>query len=170
MDFARAYEQHFHATYKYLFYMVGNNEVAEDLTQETFLKVLKGQFRGEAQIGTYIRQIARHVVYDYFRRQALIKWLPFINDSRHATDYVPHEWLAQSEERHALFEALQKLKKEHREVIIYRKIEERSIEETAQLLGWNYTKVANTQRTAMKALEKYLGGEDYARQATKGTE
>ena len=163
MNFERAYEEHFQVTYRFLLYMVGHNEVAEDLTQETFLRLLKGQYRGEAQLGTYIRQIARHVVYDYFRRQALIKWLPFKEDPRHATDYIPHEWLNQSEERRTLYIALQKLKKEHREVIIYRKIEELSIEETAQLLAWNQTKVANTLRSAMKALGKHVGGDNDAR-------
>lgn len=64
----------------------------------------------------------------------------------------------QQEQRKMLFEALQKLKPLQREIIIYRKIEERSIEETCNILGLTAMKVANTQRSAMKKLEQLLGG------------
>ena len=43
--------------------------------------------------------------------------------------------------------------------MIYRKIEELSIEETRQITGLSATKIANTQRSAMKKLQQILGGE-----------
>ena len=46
----------------------------------------------------------------------------------------------------------------HREVILLRKIEELSLEETAVILGWNVDKVKNTQRAAVKNLRELWKG------------
>ena len=83
---------------------------------------------------------------------------------------MQHDWLVQDETRQELYAALQTLKKEHREVLIYRKIEELSVDETCDILGWKPMKVANTQRAAMKALEKRLGGAEHGFKSFKETE
>lgn len=102
----------------------------------------------------------------------MIKWLPF--QKKHegkALQYVPHDWILQSENRRLLYEAMQALKPAYREVLIYRKIEELSIVETSVILGCSVTKVANTQRSAMKTLEQILGGDEYGfTQSIKRTE
>lgn len=171
MDFDALYEQHFQRVYQYIFYMVSDTNLAEDLTQETFLRVYNGKFRQEAAMSTYIRQIARNLVYDHFRKKAIIKWIPFQHQHEgKAVEGVPHDWLVQDETRQELYAALQTLKKEHREVLIYRKIEELSVDETCDILGWKPMKVANTQRAAMKALEKRLGGAEHGFKSFKGTE
>lgn len=172
MEFEVVYEAYFERIFKYILYMTSDATLAEDLTQETFLRVYKGNFRNEASISTYVHRIARNLVYDSYRRKALIKWITF-NSSHDSTDqsHVPHEWLAASEDRRLLFEAVQNLKPEYREVIILRKIEELSMAETAEILKWNEVKVANTLRAAMKQLRTLLGGElDGFGQSVKGIE
>ena len=159
MNFDDIYEEHFHNIYRYIFYMVSDTQLTEDLTQEVFLRIYKSNSKPQT-IATYIRQVARHLVIDYYRKKSLIQWLPFKKEhEQHARCYVPHDWLVQSEERQQLFEALQKLKPLQREIIIYRKIEELSIEETRQITGLSAVKIANTQRSAMKKLQQILGGE-----------
>lgn len=158
MDFETCYEQYFDKLYRYLFYMTGNRQIAEDLTQETFLKFYKGNFAGQSAPYTYIHQIARNLAYDHYRRAALIKWLPFTKKHEGVAS-AADEWLVQNEERKRLFDALMQLKPAQREVMICRKIDELSLDETAQLLGLTVTQVANRQRAAMKALTKILGGE-----------
>ncbi|WP_371873324.1 sigma factor [Lysinibacillus sp. Ag94] len=51
---------------QFIYYMVSDPVLAEDLTQETFIRVYKGRFRNEAAMGTYIRRIARNLVYDTY--------------------------------------------------------------------------------------------------------
>jgi len=48
---------------------------SNDLTQETFLRVYKGWtgFRGEAQLKTWILQIARHIALNEFRKRSALK-------------------------------------------------------------------------------------------------
>lgn len=160
MDFDELYELHFHKTYQYIRYMVSNAQLAEDLTQDTFLRIYKSHTENVANFQTYIRQVARNLVYDYYRKKALIQWLPFKSaPEQQEFIYVPHEWLVQEEARKQLYEALQQLKPVQREVIIYRKIEELSIQETCDIMGLTAMKIANTQRSAMKALQQLLGGE-----------
>ena len=52
--------------------------------------------------------------------------------------------------------ALARQKPTNREVIIWRKIEELSIKETAEILGWNEVKVKNTLKRAMQVLRKEM--------------
>jgi len=172
MEFDELYEQYFQRIYQFIYYMVSDPSLAEDLTQETFLRVFKGQFRNEAALSTYIRKIARNIVYDTYRKKALIKWLPFQKShEERETHYVPHDWIVQSEERRMLYEAIQLLKPAYREVVIYRKIEELTLAETCEILGWSTVKVANTQRNALKELEKILGGDEFGfAQSTKETQ
>lgn len=154
MDFNAVYDQQFQKTYQYIRYMVSNAQLAEDLTQETFIRIYKTDITKVTNIHTYSRQVARNLVYDYYRKKALIQWLPFTKlHEQQELVYVPHEWLVQEETRKSLYEALHKLKPIQREVLIYRKIEELSIQETCEITGLTAIKVANTQRSAMKALK-----------------
>ncbi|MEL3961090.1 RNA polymerase sigma factor [Lysinibacillus endophyticus] len=154
------YREHNRTIFKYIFYLVQNESVAEDLLQDTFLKAYKNynQFKNEASELTWLRKIARNVVYDYFRRKKLIHFIPFLKSHEQTVKSDAIEFILENEERKELFDALSKLKVNHREVLILRKIEQLSIEETAQILGWNTDKVKNTQRQAINALRKIWKG------------
>jgi RNA polymerase sigma-70 factor (ECF subfamily) len=58
--------------YHYLLRMTQDQAVAEDLTQETFIRVYRGlpEFRGEASLATWIYRIATNVSLDHFRRRS----------------------------------------------------------------------------------------------------
>ena len=133
MRFDDIYEEHFHKIYRYIFYMVSDTQLAEDLTQEVFLRIYKNNSK-QKTIATYIRQVARPLVIDYYRKRSLIQWLPFKKEhEQHAHCYVPHYWLIQSEERQQLFEALQKLKPLQREIAYLESIEELEVVENGAL-------------------------------------
>lgn len=59
--------------YKFLFKLTGEEEIAEDLNQETFLKVIKSidkfDIHGKAKFSTYIITVAKHCYIDYLRKQ-----------------------------------------------------------------------------------------------------
>ena len=128
--------------------------------QDTYLKAFNNRhaFRNESSELTWLRKIARNIVYDYYRRRKVIRFLPFIHEHEVSEPDTAMNYILQSEERKELFEALSKLKLAHREVLILRKIEELSLEETATILGWNVDKVKNTQRAALKNLKEIWKG------------
>ena len=54
MDFDDIYEEHFHNIYRYIFYMVSDTQLAEDLTQEVFLRIYKNDSKPQT-IATYVQ-------------------------------------------------------------------------------------------------------------------
>ena len=70
LDFSDVFREYQHPIYNYLLRMTQNKTVAEDLTQETFIRVHRSlpSFRGEASISTWIYRIATNISLDYFKR------------------------------------------------------------------------------------------------------
>ncbi len=71
--------------YRYLYHLCGDAALAEDLTSEVFLEVVRSiaGFRGEADLKTWLFSIARHRWYHYLRKkkrepqtEALTEFLP----------------------------------------------------------------------------------------------
>ncbi|MFJ7737292.1 RNA polymerase sigma factor [Lysinibacillus sp. NPDC097287] len=159
------YELYSTSIYKFILLMVSHPETAEDLTQETYIRCHKNiqHFRGEATELTWLRKIARNIVYDYYKRQRILSFIPFTKKhEREEKTYVPHEWLLADEETKALYIAIQKLKFAYREAIILRKIEGYSIKETAKILGCSEVKVKNDTARGVEQLQRLLEGEvDY---------
>lgn len=61
--------------YNYAFYKVSNEEIAEDLVQDTFVAGLKGQssFKGESSERTWLVSILKRKIIDYYRKSAVRK-------------------------------------------------------------------------------------------------
>lgn len=156
----KLYLEHNRTIYKYIFYLVQDEQLAEDLMQDTFLKAYKNlhDFRRKSSDLTWLRKIARNIVYDYFRRKKVISFLPFLKKYDLSEPDTAMNYILHNEERKELFDALSKLKLPHREVLILRKIEELSIEQTATILGWSVDKVKNTQRAAIRNLKELWKG------------
>ncbi|MBP9893667.1 MAG: sigma-70 family RNA polymerase sigma factor, partial [Planctomycetes bacterium] len=65
--------RHKRQVYNFIYKMVGKPEPADDLFQETFMRVLKNAhtYRPRAKFTTWTLQIARNVTLDYFKRENL---------------------------------------------------------------------------------------------------
>jgi len=63
--------------YKFLVKITNNDQIAEDLTQETFLKVIrtieKFDTTGQAKFSTYVISIAKNAYIDYLRKEKRFK-------------------------------------------------------------------------------------------------
>src|SRR5271157_2685328 len=62
-----------HRLLRYLLYLTGNREQAEDIFQEVWMRVLVrgGQFNGKARFDTWLFAIARNLVIDLRRKRTL---------------------------------------------------------------------------------------------------
>ena len=71
--FEEVYRQYYRQVYFYVLGLCGNEHIAEEITQETFFKVLKQMdtFRGECKINVWITQIAKNTFFNYCRRKKL---------------------------------------------------------------------------------------------------
>ena len=131
-----------HRLLRYLLFLTGRREVAEDLFQETWMRVLLrgAQYNGKARFDTWLFTIARNLVIDLSRKRTMSS-LDELNDAGDesrpfeiATDGPsPLEQLQVSEDRAEVAEVLLKLEPNYREVLVLRFHEELSLEEIASV-------------------------------------
>ncbi|QDQ00120.1 RNA polymerase sigma factor [Lysinibacillus fusiformis] len=163
MSIEELFYLHNQTIFKYLYYLLNDEKLAEDFTQETFIRYFKyEQTIKEGAELAWLRQTARNLAYDHYRRKKLIQFVPLLNqyvELEPSVTHTPPQWLIQQEETKVLYLAISKLKLTYRDVLILRKIEGLSIQDTCDVLGWNEGKVKNTLKRALLALKKQLGGE-----------
>ena len=70
-DLDALYRQNADTVFRWLSVKPGSDDLAEELTQETFYQAVRciGRFDGKSSISTWLCSIARHLYYDYLRKQ-----------------------------------------------------------------------------------------------------
>jgi|SRR5699024_2867112 len=163
--FNSLYDQYHTDLYQYVYYMVKNKHVAEDIVQEVYIKVLKSyqNFRGESSEKTWIFSIARHTTMDYFRKQQRRqnRLASFFNKDQTLTrikdqDPLPEEVIQLNDEMQRIYHLLDQCTLDQKNVLILRYIQSLSIHETAQILEWSESKVKTTQHRAIKKLQQLV--------------
>lgn len=138
MKFQTAYEECKDSVYAYLVYMTRDLKLAEDLSQETFLRIFlhMNKFRGEASVKTWALSIARNVFLSYARKKKpiLMEEVPFEQSSEVLLN-LPEEAVLKQEKKNQVRECLQCLGEQDRTVLLLRDYEELSYEDIAKILG-----------------------------------
>ncbi|MGJ7910099.1 RNA polymerase sigma factor [Neobacillus sp. LXY-1] len=145
--------------YHFLVYYMGSSDV-EDLVQEVFIRAIKGfdTFQGKSSPKTWLLSIARHVGIDEIRKRKRSRMMQLFGFREEETaKETPEEILQLNETNRLLYEAIQSLKANYRDVIILRGIKELSVSETASILNWNENKVRITYHRALKMLQQGKG-------------
>lgn len=134
--------------YKYCFLRVHSREIAEDLTQETFLRYIEHpQYHSSGKTLMLLYTIAGNLCKDEFRRRKPVE----LDEEPHSDVNIEKTVL----ESHALKEALQNLSDEDREMILLRYINEVPVNVIAGL--YNISRFAVNRR--IKAILNYLRNE-----------
>ncbi|MGG1664309.1 RNA polymerase sigma factor [Brevibacillus sp. NRS-1366] len=170
------YQQHYRDVYHFFLLFTGTKSQAEDLTQEVFIKVLKAfpTFQNRSAIKTWILSIAKYTGIDYHRRKKLIHFSSQLLRILPSKNGLPEQLLEEKEERARLAGALCKLGPKYRMVIILRCVNELSVKETAEILGWSESKVKVSYHRALKRLKDDLlfvmeGDDSHAKHGTAHT-
>ena len=158
----RLIELYQHRLLRYLLYLTGNRELAQDLFQETWMRVLErgAQYNGQSKFDTWLFAIARHLVIDNSRRKTASS-LEALQDEHDgdrpfevaAGDPTPFESLATAENGHRVNAALAQLDRLHREVIVLRFHEELTLEEIASITGAPLSTVKSRLYRGLAALK-----------------
>ncbi|WP_347552180.1 RNA polymerase sigma factor SigX [Pseudalkalibacillus hwajinpoensis] len=159
--FERLYDNYHSNLFQFIFYMVKNRAVAEELVQEVYINVLRSydNYEERSNEKTWLFAIARNVAIDYLRtyNRRTTRWLSKFDFNKQQTKDLaplPEEILLQKEEVQAIYHCLKSCTIDQQEVLILRYIQELSINETAEILNWSVSKVKTTQHRALKALRE----------------
>ncbi|MFP7298673.1 RNA polymerase sigma factor [Neobacillus niacini] len=153
------YHLHYLDVYKFLVCFSGNQDEAEDMTQEVFIRVLKtlGSFNGTSSLKTWIFSIAKHVAIDHHRKKRFSSIFKegFFKQMA-SKEKGPTEVVERNEMQQLVHEAISKLKPSYRAVVLLRGINEFSIKETAEILHCSESKVKVDYHRALTDLKKKL--------------
>jgi|SRR5690625_327976 len=163
--FNKLYDQYHVDLYQYVYYMVKNKQLAEDIVQDVYIKVLKSynNFRGESSEKTWLFSIARYTTIDYFRKQQRQKnkLASFFNKEQDFSrikdqDPLPEEVVQLNDDMQQIYRLLDQCTLDQKNVLILRFLQSLSIHETAEILEWSESKVKTTQHRAIKKLQAMI--------------
>lgn len=146
------YRRYVQAIYRFVLAQVRDMEDAEDLTSDTFARMLHGigQFRGEASFKNWLYQIARNAVRNHRRAAGYRRNSPLTaNLALAEVEGEAGEFTGQAEIAAAL-ELLQPLPPRYRQVLELRFLNGLSIEETAGRMGVTAANAKVLQHRALK--------------------
>ena len=144
-------ERYQHRLVRYLLYLTGRREYAEDLAQETWIRVLQrgSQYNGRQRFDPWLFAIARNLAIDYLRKKRKVVQTASLPDDRDAMLQLPSpgpspfEAAARSQDAMRLAGRLQILAPLYREALLLRFQEDMSLREIAQVVGAPVTTVSS---------------------------
>ncbi len=153
------YLLHFDRIYSYLHLSVGNRHDAEDLTTQTFLKMLEaiGRFRWQsAPFSAWLFRIAHNLSMDHFR--ATKRWQPEeeVPEPAGAQESSAEDEALQSIGRKSMLRLIEDLSNEQQQVLTLKFVFNFSNGEAATILGKTEGAVKSLQHRALAALQKRI--------------
>lgn len=125
------YEKYKNAIFLYLYRSTLNQHIAEDLTQDTFLKAFQSlsSFRGESSLKTWLFKIARNTYINYSRKKQNIKEFQSEMIDQHLIQQ--QDEFKRSDDQHVIELTLLQLPENYRTYIILRDVNDLTYEEVA---------------------------------------
>lgn len=130
--FAGLFEQYHTPVLNYLHRMVNDRALAEDLTQDAFIKAYNALPRTNADLAfkAWLYRIATNTAISHLRRGKIVKFLPFLTDRESADEAVERSVTRQAD----IGVALAKLPKHYAAALLLRHYQGLSLAETAAAL------------------------------------
>lgn len=153
------YLDHFDRIYSYLHMTVGNRHDAEDLTTQTFLKMLEsiGRFQwGTAPFSAWLFRIAHNLAMDHFRARR--RWQPEeeVPEPPGAVERSAEEAAMRVLSSESMFDLIEELSDEQRQVLILKFVFDFSNVEAATVLDKTEGAVKSLQHRALASLQKHV--------------
>jgi RNA polymerase sigma-70 factor (ECF subfamily) len=153
------YLLHFDRVYSYLHMSVGNRHDAEDLTTQTFLKMLEsiGRFRWQAApFSAWLFRIAHNLAMDHFR--ATRRWQPEeeVPEPEPPQESAAEEEAMESIGRKSMLELIDGLSAEQQQVLTLKFVFNFSNAEAANILGKTEGAIKSLQHRALVSLQKQI--------------
>ena len=153
------YLLHFDRIYSYLHLSVGNRHDAEDLTTQTFLRMLEaiGRFRWrEVPFSAWLFRIAHNLAMDHFRANRRVQAEEQVPELPGAEELSAEEQAFDSLGRAGMLEMIERLSPEQRQVLTLKFLYGFANAEVASILGKTEGAVKSLQHRALASLQKHV--------------
>jgi RNA polymerase sigma-70 factor (ECF subfamily) len=183
LRFDRVYRDHVEKIFRFAHRLCGEEHDAKDLVQETFLNAYRGlkDFRGESSITTWLYTIAAHACIRMRRKRkgeperelSLEEFVPTSEGEFRlqvpARGLSPQQAMENKELRRALSQAIQKLPKKYRLVLVLRDMEGLTARQVGSIMRLNERAVKSRLHRARLFVRKELSlNEIDTRRSAKG--
>lgn len=164
----RLIEQYQYRLFRYLLYLTASRDTAEDLFQETWMRVLdRGhQYNGKFRFETWLFTIARHLVIDWQRQKKPLSFETLVDHEDATKPFEveagdcpsPLDLVSSREEEGRLQASLGKLPAIYREVLLLRFQEDLGLEEIATVVATPLSTVKSRLYRGLEALRRLFEG------------
>ncbi|MBP2322319.1 RNA polymerase sigma-70 factor (ECF subfamily) [Kibdelosporangium banguiense] len=158
--FGKLYGRYVDVVYRYVLFRVGDRELAEDVTSETFLRALRRiasvTYQGR-DVGAWLVTIARNLVLDHVKssRFRLEVTRAEVDDGR-TVQVGPEQQVLSKLTNAELLKCIEQLGDDQRECIALRFLQGLSVAETAELMHRNEGAIKALQHRAVRRLAQLL--------------
>ncbi len=158
--------RHKNRVYSYVLLIVKNQELAEDIFQETFIKVIRSLKRGKyvenGKFVSWVLRIAHNLIIDHFRKEKLQGTIS--NDSMEVDVFNSHKFSEETIEDHLVNaqilsevkELIKELPEDQQQVIYMRHYMDMSFKEIAEQTGVSINTALGRMRYALINLRKLI--------------
>ena len=153
------YLLHFDRIYSYLHVSVGNRHDAEDLTTQTFLKMLEsiGRFRWQsAPFSAWLFRIAHNLAMDHFRARKRVQPEEEVPEPIGSEEPSAELEAMQSLGRQSMLELIDKLSPEQQQVLTLKFVFNFANADVAKILDKTEGAIKSLQHRALASLQKQL--------------
>lgn len=165
MTFDELYTRYSKLVFNLALHYVHTTEDAEEITQDVFLKIheKRHQFAGQSEFSTWIYRITINQSLDFIKARKRKKRWDFFSSSakedahEHIADFHhPGVLMEQREAIGRLMKNIDQLPDQQKTALILLKIEQRTQQETAEIMGLSAKAVESLFQRAKKNLEKII--------------
>ncbi len=163
--FERLLNRHQEKVFSYIYYTVKDEEVANDIFQDTFVKVIqtlkRGKYNDEGKFLPWVMRIAHNLMIDYFRKNSK---MPFVkgNDEFDVLDMLSckdksiNEKLEIKQHQKLIKSLIKHLPSDQKEVLMMRLYYDMSFKEIAALTNVSINTALGRMRYALINLRKMI--------------
>lgn len=165
--FRQIFDRYARPVISFIYDMVGQRDLAEELAQETFVRAYKGiqSLRDDTKLSTWLFGIAKNVARESLRSRWRTDSKVEMEDDGvmqlSDTELLPDDQLINKELNAVIQEALSKLDADKREVFTLKVFQQRSYEEIAEITGFSIPKLKTDLHRARaemrRRIQPYLG-------------
>ena len=154
-QFLRAYDEYADAIYRHCFFRVFSKPLAEELTQEAFMKTWEYLRSGKKvdNLRAFLYRVANNLIIDYTRKKkeerldAVLEASPEIEPA-----YDGRQDLETAEMTREVFHSMDNLREEEKRILMMRYVDQLELAEIAAVLDISVNNVSVRLNRAMKAL------------------